>query len=128
VNGINPLSVYCIDKASNVISSTGSINKTPPTPSMAGQIGTFLDGDIDYDGLDGRDLSLAWNTGAVAGFDYILPVATAFNSATQTYTAIITNKNTNSWTGTTSITRDSAGTLLVSGGSYKACIAIMGTS
>ena len=133
-NGTNIVSAYCIDRAANVSYLTGSINKTPPTPSMAGAITSFADADTDYDGLDGRDVSITWGSGALSGFDYfesyrvyLLPAAATFSTGSQ-YIGLIPDKTVTSWTANASLKKDSLGNPLVSGNSYKACIAMMATS
>ena len=103
--GANTVNVFCLDGATNSVSFSGSINKVPPTPSMSGQTITFSDGDADNDGLDGRDLTFSWNNTTALGFSnfqsyriYILPTSTAFSSGSQTYVALLTNANLNTWT------------------------------
>jgi len=101
---------------------------------MASAVSGFADADINYDGLDGRDLTVIWGSGALAGFDYfesyrvyVLPAAATFGSGTQ-YLGLIPNADTLTWTGDTKITKDSFGNPFVPGASYKACVAIMATS
>lgn len=102
---------------------------------MAGQTTAFADSDIDNDGLDGRDITLSWNNSNAVGYTdfqsyriYILPNSTTFNTGSQTHVKLLTDKNLSTWTGDASITKDSLGVNLVSGASYKACIAILGNS
>ena len=102
---------------------------------MAGQTISFADNDTDNNGLDGRDLTLTWNATNAIGFSefqsyriYILPNSTSFNTGSQTAVKSIFDKNISSWTGEITITTDSLGASLVSGASYKACIAILGSS
>lgn len=133
--GANTINYFCQDAASNTVAASGTVTKTPPTPSMAGQTVSFSDPDTDNDGLDGRDLSFAWNNANAVAFStfesyrlYLLPAATTFDSTTQTRVALLTDKTRNSWTGSNTLTTDSLGATLVSGASYKMCIIIMGTS
>ena len=134
-NGVNPIAMYCIDKAANLSSMSGSISKAPPTPSMAGMTVTLADNDIDYDGLDGRDFSVTWATNPANGFNYfesyrvfILPSTASFDSANQQFTGVATDSASGTWTGMASVKKDALGNALVSGEYYKACVAIMGTS
>ena len=63
-NGSNVFKAYCRDGFGNTSSgSTVTINKTPPTPAMTGTA-LLADNDIDIDGLDGRDVSITWDTSA----------------------------------------------------------------
>lgn len=133
--GANTIRYFCQDAASNVGSGSGTVTKTPPTPSMAGQTVSFSDGDTDHDGLDGRDLLFTWNNANAVGFStfesyriYLLPASTTFDSATQTRVALLTDKNLSSWTGSSTLTTDSLNSPLVSGANYKMCIVIMGSS
>lgn len=133
--GANVIHIFCQDAATNTIAYSGSINKIAPTPTMAGQTTTFVDSDTDNDGLDGRDMTLNWNNSNATGYAdfqsyriYILPNSTTFNTGSQTYVKLLTDKNLSTWTGDASITKDSLGANLISGASYKACIAILGNS
>lgn len=133
--GANVIQIFCQDAATNTVTHSGSVNKIAPTPTMAGQTTAFVDSDTDNDGLDGRDMTLSWNNSNAVGFTdfqsyriYILPNSTAFNTGSQTHIKLLTDKNLSTWTGDASITKDSLGVDLVSGASYKACIAILGNS
>ncbi|HRI36224.1 MAG TPA: hypothetical protein PK765_04055 [bacterium] len=133
-DGSNAVQLYCFDDAENVGSGSTSVTKTTPPPSMVGKVTGLSDGDSDYNGLDGRDLLVAWdNTDAAAysAFEsyriYILPSSTTLDTNSHTPLAIYSPSSTSSWSGSSSITKDSTNTTLVSGGSYKACIAIMST-
>lgn len=130
--GANPFYVYCKDAASNVSYKTGSITKTIPILSMNGLVDGFGDFDMDNNGLDGRDISITWQkpAGDISNFYsyqlYVLPFNVDFNEVTHgnKYIAYIQDENTVSFTGGVSITKDSTDTTLVSGASYKACVAI----
>ncbi|MCK9272252.1 lamin tail domain-containing protein [Candidatus Gracilibacteria bacterium] len=135
VEGSNTITVFCKDNASNEVSSTSVVTKSTTPPSMSGAVISFADTDIDYDGLDGRDLNLTWdNTNAVSyGYFesyrlYLLPSSTDLNTSSQTYVKILPDKNLSSWIGDSTITNDSTNTALVSGATYKMCIAIMATN
>jgi hypothetical protein len=55
--------VYCRDEATNYIASVGNVKKVPPTPNMS-SVNMLQDLDFDYQGIDGRDLSITWNNTA----------------------------------------------------------------
>jgi hypothetical protein len=55
--------VYCRDEATNYVASAANVKKVPPTPNMS-SVNTFQDLDFDYQGIDGRDLSITWNNTA----------------------------------------------------------------
>jgi hypothetical protein len=127
--------MYCRDNAENAISATGSVTKTTPPPSMAGKVTGFSDGDADHNGLDGRDLLVSWDntdSAAYGSFDsyriYILPSSVTLDTATHTAVVNYFTKTASSWSGASTITRDSTNTTLVSGGSYKACVAVMSSA
>lgn len=129
--GSNVFYGYCISQAGNYASASGTIIKTPPTPSMSGQVLSFADGN-NYDGIDGRDLSVTWSTGSGIAFGsyfqsyavYILPSGTVFNSGSQSPIAYVSTASIGSWTGTSSITKDSTNTTFASGSTYIAYVAI----
>ncbi|MBW7954500.1 hypothetical protein H3C61_01675 [Candidatus Gracilibacteria bacterium] len=130
--GNNTIYGYCKDDATNTSFNTGSINKVRPTVSMS-NITSFLDNDIDNEGLDGRDLSVSWEA-LNDTFDtfesyriYLLPSNISFTGGLS-YVGLLSNKNTTSWTGVQNTKKDSLGNDLASGGSYKVCINIMGKS
>ena len=133
--GANTIWMYCEDTATNIGSATGAITKVQPTPSMTGQVLSFADLDNNYDGLDGRDMTTTWNASTGTGFSgfdayylYVIPSSVTINTATQTPVASIFTASTSTWTGDSTITKDSTNTNLVSGSSYIMCIAILGTS
>lgn len=131
----NKVNMFCIDNASNIATYSWTINKIWPTPSMSGQVLSIADNDINYDWIDWRDISITWdNTWALnfASFEsyriYVLPSSVDFNTWAQSYVKILPDK-TQTWiTFNSTLLKDSTNTDLVSGASYKACIAIMATS
>lgn len=131
----NTVTVYCKDDASNELTTTTNITKSTAPPTLSWAVLSFSDTDIDYDGLNWTDLNLTWdNTNAVT-YDYfesyrlyLLPSNIALNTSSHTYIKILPDKNLSSWTGDNTITKDSTNTDLVSGSSYKMCVAIMWTS
>ena len=134
--GSNTIYLYCQDAATNVGYATGTINKVPATPTMAGQTTSFADLDFDYDGLDGRDMTFTWNTANGVGFGsyfaayriYILPSSVTLDTSVHTPVTTVNTASVGTWTGDSTITRDSTNATLVSGASYIACIAILGSS
>lgn len=133
--GGNTIWAFCTDAAGNTASSSLTLNKVIPTPSMATETVTLADTDVDYDGLDGRDVYVTFGTGSSAGFSgfesyrvYLLPTATAFNANAHTSIGLISSAATSTFTGLSTTTNDSAGSAIVGGTSYKVCVAIMGLS
>jgi len=80
-------------------------------------------------------MTLSWNNTAAVAFPYfdsyriyILPSAVTFDSVAQQYSQLVIDKNLSSITLNSSLIKDATGAPFVSGATYKACIAIMGTS
>lgn len=84
--GTNTITLYCQDAAGNIATNTTfSVSKTLPTPAMTTSGMTLVDNDVEWDGVDGRDLKVTWDSSigsAFTGFDsyriYILPTGSAF--------------------------------------------------
>lgn len=126
---------FCVDTATNIASTSGTITKISPSPSMNWEVTGFVDNDIDYDWLDWRDLTVTWNNTTAVAYSsfasyriYILPSSVTFSAWNHAYVTLLTDKNINTWTWSSSITKDSTNANLVSWSSYKVCIAIMSTS
>ena len=131
----NTITVYCRDNASNEVSQTGSVNKVPPTPSMAWEVTSFIDNDIDNNWLNWLDIKIDWNSSIGSSFVYfeswriyVLPSSTTLNTSTHNYIWLIADSWSGSFIWNTILTKDSAWNTLVNGSSYKAYIAIMWTS
>lgn len=134
--GSHILYAYCKDEATNLAFKTWSIIKSPPTPSMEGTQIVLIDHDFDFEGLDGRDISVSWtptseilqSTNFESYRIYVLPSNISLNPWSQTALQTLTDKNLNTWTWNMSLKKDSLGQNLTSWGSYKVCMVIMGTS
>lgn len=134
VLGNNPFYVYCRDEASNYVASVANVKKVPPTPNMS-SVNMLQDLDFDYQGIDGRDLSITWNNTAAVWYDdfesyriYVIPSNISFDPNTHTPIKILSTKNDTSFTGDKNILVDSTSTSFVAWGSYQACIAILWTN
>lgn len=131
----NSITITCYDKANNSVVWNTSVNKTTAAPTMSWAILSFSDSDIDYDWLDWRDLHLTWDNSTITSYTYfesyrlyLLPSSVTFDKNSQTYIKILPDKNLSSWDWDETITKDSTNTTLVSGWSYKMCVAVMPTS
>lgn len=130
--GTNAITLYCQDEAGNIATNTTfSVSKTLPTPAMTTSGITLVDNDVEWDGVDGRDLKVTWDSSigsSFTGFDsyriYILPTGTTF---TGTYLWLVINSGATTWTGSSYIINDSLWNPL-SWGDYVTYVAIMGTS
>lgn len=124
---------FCIDWASNNANKSWTVTKTSPALSMSGKILSFWDNDVDYDWLDGKDISVSWDNSWVvwSNFEsyriFLLPSNITLNTSTHTYIKLVASWATSNFTWDSSITKDSTNTNLVSWASYKVCIAIMWT-
>lgn len=133
-SGQNIFHVFCKDDASNISYKTWSINKVIPVASMQGNVGVFWDFDVDYNGLDGRDVSVSWikpiedMSSFSSYYVYLLPSNIDFNISSHgnNYIAFLKDPDTLNFTGSSSILKDSTQADLVSWASYKACILIRG--
>lgn len=131
-SGQNIFHVFCKDEASNISYKTGSINKVIPVASMQAKVGAFWDFDMDYNGLDGRDITVSWTkpTDDMSSFSsyyiYLLPSNIDFDIQTHgnNYIGFVKDQDVENFTGTSSILKDSTLSNLVSWGSYKACVLI----
>lgn len=131
----NTIHSWCQDNAWNQSSQTWSIAKQQATPSMTWWITSFSDSDIDYNWLDGRDISVSWLNTTWVDFSwfeswriYILPSNVDLDSSTHIVSKTITSSSTSSWTWIVSLTTDSVWNSFVNWGSYKVYVAIMWTS
>ena len=128
----NTIFAFCLDNASNYASYSGTINKTTAPPSLASITTTLSDSDSDYDGIDGRDFTFTWDSTLATSYTYfqsyrlyILPSNVTFDSVSHTHTKLITTSTDTTFTWDETITSDSMSNALVSGASYKMCVAIM---
>ncbi len=131
----NTITVYCRDNANNEVSTSGSVNKVPPTPTMAWEVTWFIDNDIDNNWLNWIDIKIDWNSSIGSSFAYfeswriyLLPSSTTLNTSTHNYISLIADSSSGSYIWNESLTIDSDWDTLVNWGSYKAYIAIMGRS
>lgn len=129
--GSNTVTIYCQDAAGNEANTTTNVSKVALPPNMTASGLTLTDNDTAWDGVDGRDLKVTWDSAigsTYSGFEsyriYILPQNTAF---TGTYVGLESNSGATTWTGLSSTVNDSAGNPL-SSGIYAVYIGIMGTS
>ncbi len=134
-SGANTIYMYCRDEAENIASTSGTLNKIDPPPSMDAEILGFSDGDTDFDGLDGRDLSLSWDTTEGEGYSafesyrlYLLPSTETLDTDTHSHVALIADSGSGSFIGEESLSTDSTGAALVSESDYVMCVAIMSTA
>lgn len=132
---VNTLYVYCKDEAENEVFQTGSITKHQPTPSMLWEVTSFIDNDIDNNGLDGRDIRIDWNTTVGENFTwfeswriYLLPSSTSFDAQVHNYIGIIPSSSSGTFISDENLTTDSAWNTLLNQTDYKAYVAIMWTS
>lgn len=86
--GANTVTVYCRDQAGNESTSTTSVSKVSPPPAMTFSGLTLTDNDVAWDGVDGRDLKVTWDSSVAtsyAGFEsyriYVLPANTALTGS-----------------------------------------------
>jgi len=96
----------------------------------APNISALQDGDTTA-GVDGRDFALTWNVttwpGAVKQEIFIFPDGSSFD-VFQTPAAKFDDKATNSWTGDSTLSKDSMGNAFVSGQVYKVYVVVYGNS
>lgn len=127
-------SVPAVDKADCYIRITArdAMDRTTPVESgkfvidstspLAPSITAVSDPDLTHEGIDGRDFHVEWTRSVsvdVAKQElYILPTPSSLNLATQTPVVVLTDNTTAAWTGTSSMTRDSANVLFDSAKSY----------
>lgn len=83
--GPNTITLYCRDTAENEASTTTTVSKVALPPAMSSSGLTLMDNDISWDGVDGRDLKVTWDStigNTYNGFEsyriYILPENTTF--------------------------------------------------
>lgn len=131
----NDFNLFCLDKAENYISNKVTINKTTPPPSFEWKVTSFLDNDIDYDGLDWRDISITWNNQPGVDYEffeaymvYVLPSSVNLDVKKHTYLIYDVDKNTNSFQWTSLLKKDSAWNNFISNTDYKACVTIIWTN
>lgn len=109
--GANTVNIFCKDQAGNETTTTASVSKVAPPPAMTSSGLTLTDNDIAWDGVDGRDLKVTWDStigNTYSGFDsyriYVLPANTAL---TGSYLGLVANSGATVWTGSNSIVNDS---------------------
>ncbi|MDD4151216.1 MAG: hypothetical protein PHR68_01250, partial [Candidatus Gracilibacteria bacterium] len=129
--GSNTVNAYCKDSVGNESTINLNITKESLPPDMTSSGLTLTDDDVQWDGVDGRDLKVTWDNtvgSTYSSFEsyriYILPENTSF---TGTWVGTVYDKNIDTWTGSSTLTTDSLGNPLA-GGNYVAYVAIMGTS
>lgn len=130
----NDFTIWCRDSAYNEWSYTWiTITKQQPTPSMNWAPITISDNDTSWDWVDGRDVSITWDTATWTAFSwfqswrvYLLPSTATLNSW-HTYVKLEATSSVWSWTWASTLTTDSSWTTLTTW-QYKACVAIMWSS
>lgn len=127
----NDFTVYCRDNAYNETSYTwATVTRVAAPPSMTWATITLADNDTSWDWVDGRDISVSWDTSNGEWFTwfeswrvYLLPTSSAYNTW---HTYIELNATASEWnfTWAEALTTDSSGTTLITW-DYQACVAIM---
>lgn len=122
--GANTVYAYLTDDGGNVSSDSATITKdSTPRLSQATNI-TLSDNDSTLNSwLDGRDFTVTWtkpsSAHTVTHFTqynlYILPEGTTADSAIHSTGATLTDINTETWTGTGTLTLDGAGNAFATG-------------
>ncbi len=127
----NAVTAYCKDSVWNESTTTINLIKESLPPAMTSSWLTLVDNDSDWDWVDWRDLKVTWDTSVWLSYPsfesyriYILPENTSF---TWTFVWTVYDKNIGTWTGTSSLIKDSLWNPLA-WWNYIAYVTIMWTS